>query len=44
MPNLLNAGVDVNHYRPVMFPELVRNNEIFKKSARRLSFSGTILC
>jgi calcineurin-like phosphoesterase family protein len=31
MPGLLNAGVDVNYFRPVMFPELVQNNEAFKK-------------
>jgi calcineurin-like phosphoesterase family protein len=31
MPGLLNAGVDVNYFRLVMFPELVQNNEAFKK-------------
>ena len=30
MPNLLNAGVEINDYRPVKFDELVRNNENFK--------------
>ena len=30
MPNLLNAGVEINEYRPVEFDELVRNNEKFK--------------
>jgi len=30
MPNLLNAGVEINEYRPVSFDELVINNRIFK--------------
>lgn len=30
MPNLLNAGVDVNQFRPVSFNELLKNNEEFK--------------
>ena len=30
MPNLLNAGVDINEYHPVRFDELVKNNEAFK--------------
>ena len=30
MPNLLNAGVDINEYQPVRFDELVKNNESFK--------------
>ncbi len=30
MPNLLNAGVEINEYRPVTFDELVKNNERFK--------------
>jgi len=30
MPNLLNAGVEINGYRPVNFDDLVKNNEIFK--------------
>ena len=30
MPNLLNAGVEINDYRPVSFEDLVRNNETFK--------------
>ena len=30
MPNLLNAGVEVNEYRPVKINELVKNNETFK--------------
>jgi len=30
MPNLLNAGVEINGYRPVNFDVLVKNNEIFK--------------
>ena len=30
MPNLLNAGVDINEFSPVTLDELVKNNEIFK--------------
>jgi calcineurin-like phosphoesterase family protein len=30
MPNLLNAGVDINGFSPVTLDELVKNNEIFK--------------
>jgi hypothetical protein len=30
MPNLLNAGVDVNGFRPVKLGELIANNESFK--------------
>ena len=30
MPNLLNAGVEINDYRPVSFDDLVKNNEAFK--------------
>jgi calcineurin-like phosphoesterase family protein len=30
MPNLLNAGVEINDYRPVSFDVLVENNERFK--------------
>ena len=30
MQNLLNAGVEINDYRPVSFDELVKNNEAFK--------------
>jgi len=30
MPNALNAGVDINHFRPVTFAELVKNNQEFK--------------
>ena len=32
MPNLLNAGVDINDYRPVTFAELVDNNTQFKRT------------
>lgn len=32
MPNLLNAGVDVNNYRPVGFNELLENNDKFKEN------------
>ena len=30
MPNLLNAGVEINDYHPVKIEELIKNNEIFK--------------
>ena len=30
MPNILNAGVEINDYRPVEFDELAKNNEMFK--------------
>ena len=33
MPNLLNAGVDINEYRQVTFKELVENNARFKNAA-----------
>ena len=33
MPHALNAGVDINGYKPVTFDELVENNEAFKLSA-----------
>lgn len=29
MPRILNAGVDVNHYRPVTLEQLIENNRIF---------------
>jgi calcineurin-like phosphoesterase family protein len=32
-PNILNAGIDVNDFRPVTFDELVKNNQKYKKSA-----------
>ena len=32
IPNILNAGVDINHFRPVTFQELIINNKIFKKN------------
>lgn len=32
MPNLLNAGVEINGYRPVSFKELLKNNIEFKDS------------
>ena len=31
----LNAGVDVNHYTPVAFEELMENNRVFKEQFRR---------
>jgi calcineurin-like phosphoesterase family protein len=34
MPNLLNAGVDINGYQPVTFKELLENNEKFKMNAK----------
>lgn len=33
MPNLLNAGVDVNDFKPVNFNQLLKNNEQFKKES-----------
>ena len=30
-PLVLNAGVDVNDYRPVTLPELIKNNEAYKQ-------------
>ena len=30
MPNLLNAGVDINNFQPVKFDELIANNAAFK--------------
>ena len=33
MPNILNAGVDINRYYPVNFDALLRNNEEFKKKS-----------
>lgn len=30
MPNLLNAGVEINNYMPVSFQELLKNNQNFK--------------
>jgi calcineurin-like phosphoesterase family protein len=36
MPNILNAGVDVNAYKPVKFNELVKNNERFKKESTEI--------
>lgn len=32
-PMMFNAGVDVNHFVPVTFEEMERNNTLFKKSA-----------
>ena len=31
MPNILNAGVDINSFCPVNFNDLLKNNEQFKK-------------
>ena len=30
--NLLNAGVDINHFQPVTFDELVENNRLWKNA------------
>ncbi len=32
MPNALNAGVDINNFKPATFSELVKNNNEFKLS------------
>ena len=34
MPNALNASVDINHFRPVTFAELVKNNQEFKDTIK----------
>ena len=31
--NMLNAGVDINNFKPVTFEELLKNNQKFKKMA-----------
>ena len=36
MPNLLNAGVEINGYHPVKLDELIRNNEVFKSECREV--------
>ena len=33
MPNILNAGVDINGYYPVNFQTLLKNNEQFKEAS-----------
>ena len=33
-PYVLNAGVDINDYRPVTFNELIKNNRKYKNSVR----------
>jgi len=30
MPNILNAGVEINDYKPVSFNDLIKNNQRFK--------------
>ena len=35
-PNMLNAGVEINGFKPVTFDELVKNNQKFKMSAVNL--------
>ena len=32
MPNILNAGVEINNYEPVTFETLVKNNQAFKEN------------
>jgi calcineurin-like phosphoesterase family protein len=32
MDHALNASVEINHYQPVTFDQLVENNDLFKKS------------
>jgi len=32
MPNALNAGVDINHFRPVTFYEMIKHNKEFKET------------
>jgi len=36
MPNALNSGVDINHFRPVTFAELVKNNQGFKDGSNNM--------
>jgi len=31
-PNALNAGVDINDFRPVMLNEMIKNNQKFQKN------------
>ena len=33
LPRMLNAGVDVNFYRPVTLPQLIENNRAFYSGA-----------
>lgn len=33
---VLNAGVDINGFKPVTFEELCENNRIFKKNAAKV--------
>jgi len=32
--NALNAGVDINHFRPVTFNEMIKNNKKFKNTVQ----------
>jgi calcineurin-like phosphoesterase family protein len=34
-PNMLNAGVDVNGFKPVTFNELIKNNRKLKENSRK---------
>ena len=43
MPNLLNAGVDINEFRPVELDELVKNNETFKSERIEKEFGDTFI-
>ena len=39
-PTLLNASLEVNPYRPVTFPELVRSNDsLFDKQWKAMGFT-----
>ncbi|MCD8003450.1 MAG: hypothetical protein LUG88_06020 [Clostridia bacterium] len=38
--NILNAGVDINGYKPVTFDELLENNRAFKKKCLDVRVSG----
>ena len=31
MPNILNAGIDINNFKPVTFNELLKNNQKIKE-------------
>jgi len=35
LENMLNAGVDINHYCPVTFHQLVENNKYFRESNKQ---------
>lgn len=35
LPRVMNAGVDINDFRPVTLPELIRNNQIYYLDPQR---------